>query len=94
MMEKKLTKTEYYEDITSLLIQSNLMEPSEVPNKNLYNKKIDYLNSLSRVIKKKYDIILNMESNDIKKLFKDTDYKTAADYYLGEICLAKAKNMC
>lgn len=29
--------------------------------------------------------------NDIKKLFKDTDYKTAADYYLGEICLAKAK---
>ena len=67
MMEKKLTKTEYYEDITSLLIQSNLMGPSEVPNKNLYNKKIDYLNSLSRVIKKKYDIILNMESNDIKK---------------------------
>lgn len=31
--------------------------------------------------------------NDIKKLFKDSDYKTASDYYLGEIYVEKSKNI-
>ena len=30
--------------------------------------------------------------NEIKKLFKDSDYRTAADYYLGLICLEKIKS--
>lgn len=30
--------------------------------------------------------------NEIKKLFKDSDYRTASDYYLGLICLEKIKS--
>lgn len=64
---EKLTRLDYYENICSLLIQSNLVDPSMIPNKTFYSNKIDYLNGLVRVIISKYDIIKNMSDSDIGK---------------------------